>query len=121
MTVKLNGTYNIDVFDPIVGTGAISHAQGVSSIDVQLTTDPLIVEITPTGGTAASASSPSLSASERCDEAADEPSGNVSSRMVIGSGPAGEKGAAQAAYFQKSVALVEREAMRRCDARERAM
>ncbi len=30
--------------------------------------------------------------------------------VVIGSGPAGEKGAAQAAYFGKSVALVEREA-----------
>src|ERR1051325_3719088 len=29
--------------------------------------------------------------------------------IVIGSGPAGEKGAAQAAYFGKSVALVERE------------
>ena len=55
VTVKLNGTYNIDVFDPVVGTGAISHAQGVSSIDVQLTTDPLIVEVTPTGAAAASA------------------------------------------------------------------
>src|SRR5204862_93028 len=30
--------------------------------------------------------------------------------IVIGSGPAGEKGAAQAAYFGKQVALVEREA-----------
>jgi NAD(P) transhydrogenase len=29
--------------------------------------------------------------------------------IVIGSGPAGEKGAAQAAYFSKSVALIERE------------
>ena len=29
--------------------------------------------------------------------------------VVIGSGPAGEKGAAQAAYFGKKVALVERE------------
>src|SRR3954471_20787945 len=29
--------------------------------------------------------------------------------IVIGSGPAGEKGAAQVAYFGKSVALVERE------------
>src|SRR5947209_9784086 len=29
--------------------------------------------------------------------------------IVIGSGPAGEKGAAQAAYFGKSVALIERE------------
>src|SRR5256885_1291292 len=29
--------------------------------------------------------------------------------LVIGSGPAGEKGAAQAAYFGKKVALVERE------------
>ena len=28
--------------------------------------------------------------------------------VVIGSGPAGEKGAAQAAYFGKSVALIER-------------
>ncbi|MFN8458154.1 MAG: FAD-dependent oxidoreductase, partial [Anaerolineae bacterium] len=28
--------------------------------------------------------------------------------VVIGSGPAGEKGAAQAAYFGKRVALVER-------------
>src|SRR5215831_5731719 len=28
--------------------------------------------------------------------------------VVIGSGPAGEKGAAQAAYFRKRVALVER-------------
>ena len=55
VTVKLNGTYNVDVFDPVVGTGAIRHAQGVSSIDVQLTTDPLIVEVTPAGGTAASA------------------------------------------------------------------
>jgi NAD(P) transhydrogenase len=31
--------------------------------------------------------------------------------IVIGSGPAGEKGAAQAAYFGKSVALIEREAV----------
>src|SRR5215218_9317524 len=31
--------------------------------------------------------------------------------VVIGSGPAGEKGAAQAAYFGKSVALVEKEAV----------
>src|SRR5689334_15978221 len=31
--------------------------------------------------------------------------------IVIGSGPAGEKGAAQAAYFGKRVALVEREAV----------
>src|SRR5215467_10578603 len=30
--------------------------------------------------------------------------------VVIGSGPAGEKGAAQAAYFGKRVALVERDA-----------
>src|SRR2546423_14752845 len=30
--------------------------------------------------------------------------------VVIGSGPAGEKGAAQAAYFGKRVALVEKEA-----------
>src|SRR5918911_1961733 len=29
--------------------------------------------------------------------------------VVIGSGPAGEKGAAQAAYFGKSVALIERD------------
>src|SRR5687767_2920523 len=29
--------------------------------------------------------------------------------IVIGSGPAGEKGAAQAAYFGKRVALIERE------------
>src|SRR4051812_46679869 len=29
--------------------------------------------------------------------------------IVIGSGPAGEKGAAQAAYFGKSVAVIERE------------
>src|SRR5579862_9572781 len=29
--------------------------------------------------------------------------------VVIGSGPAGEKGAAQAAYFSKKVALIERE------------
>src|SRR5262245_43183172 len=32
--------------------------------------------------------------------------------IVIGSGPAGEKGAAQAAYFGKRVALVEREPVR---------
>ncbi len=31
--------------------------------------------------------------------------------IVIGSGPAGEKGAAQAAYFGKSVALIEKEAV----------
>ena len=31
--------------------------------------------------------------------------------IVIGSGPAGEKGAAQAAYFGKRVALIEREAV----------
>src|SRR5213595_523505 len=31
--------------------------------------------------------------------------------IVIGSGPAGEKGAAQAAYFGKSVALIERESV----------
>src|SRR5438045_6514922 len=31
--------------------------------------------------------------------------------IVIGSGPAGEKGAAQAAYFDKRVALIEREAV----------
>src|SRR5438045_9338871 len=31
--------------------------------------------------------------------------------IVIGSGPAGEKGAAQAAYFGKTVALIEREAV----------
>ena len=36
----------------------------------------------------------------------DEPSYDL---VVIGSGPAGEKGAAQAAYFGKSVALIERE------------
>ena len=54
VTVSLNGTYNVDVFDPVVGIGAISHAQGVSSIDVQLTTDPLIIEVAPIGGTAAS-------------------------------------------------------------------
>ena len=30
--------------------------------------------------------------------------------IVIGSGPAGEKGACQAAYFGKSVALIEKEA-----------
>src|SRR6478736_8349307 len=31
--------------------------------------------------------------------------------IVIGSGPAGEKGAAQAAYFGKSVALIEKESV----------
>ena len=33
--------------------------------------------------------------------------------VVIGSGPAGEKGAAQAAYFGKKVALVDRRPARR--------
>src|SRR6266700_3921949 len=33
---------------------------------------------------------------------------NIFDLIVIGSGPAGEKGAAQAAYFGKRVALVER-------------
>jgi NAD(P) transhydrogenase len=36
-------------------------------------------------------------------------SGDHFDLVVIGAGPAGEKGAAQAAYFQKSVAIVERE------------
>jgi NAD(P) transhydrogenase len=31
--------------------------------------------------------------------------------IVIGSGPAGEKGACQAAFFGKSVAIIEREVM----------
>jgi hypothetical protein len=55
VTVSLNGTYNVDVFDPVVGTGAISHQDGVSSINVQLTTDPLIIEVTPIGIAATSA------------------------------------------------------------------
>ena len=38
----------------------------------------------------------------------DEPAYDL---VVIGSGPAGEKGAAQAAYFGKSVALIERESV----------
>jgi hypothetical protein len=50
VTVALQGTYDVDVFDPVLGTSAITHAQGVSSINVQLSTDPLIVEVTPTGG-----------------------------------------------------------------------
>ncbi len=37
-------------------------------------------------------------------------SGTSYDLIVIGSGPAGEKGAAQAAYFKKRVALIEREA-----------
>ena len=36
---------------------------------------------------------------------------NTYDLIVIGSGPAGEKGAAQAAYFGKRVALIERQAM----------
>lgn len=41
--------------------------------------------------------------------AGDSPSPKSYDLVVIGSGPAGEKGAAQAAYFGKRVALVERE------------
>ena len=92
VTVKLNGTYNVDVFDPVVGTGAISHAQGVSSINVQLTTDPLIVEVTPTGGAAASApviATPIPAASTGPAAPSDAPSGGATAAaaaVTLGSG-----------------------------------
>ncbi len=58
VTVKLGGTYNVDVFDPIKGTGAIAHYQGVTSVDMQLATDPLVVEVSPVGTVPQAAAAP---------------------------------------------------------------
>ena len=46
-TVALGGTYNVKVFDPVAGTTAIASYQNVSSVNVALGTDPLIVEVSP--------------------------------------------------------------------------
>ena len=58
VTVKFGGTYNVDVFDPIKGTGAIAHYQGVTSVDMQLATDPLVVEVSPVGTVPQAAAAP---------------------------------------------------------------
>ncbi len=50
-TVALGGTYNVKVFDPVAGTTAIATYQNVSSVNVALGTDPLIIEVSPVGGT----------------------------------------------------------------------
>ena len=48
VTVSLPGAYNIAVYDPVVGTAPIQSASNATAITVALTTDPLIVEVTPT-------------------------------------------------------------------------
>ena len=42
-----SGSYNVSVFDPVLGTTAISSYSNVSSVQVSLTTDPLIIQVTP--------------------------------------------------------------------------
>ena len=50
ITVVLGGYYNVSVFDPVTGTAAISTAQDVTSVQLSLGTDPLIVSVTAVPG-----------------------------------------------------------------------
>ena len=51
VTVALGGAYNVSIFDPVIGTAAIGSYTNVTSVQVALATDPIIVEVTPTGAT----------------------------------------------------------------------
>ena len=51
VTVALGGTYNVSIFDPVIGTAAIGKYTNVTSVQVALTTDPIVVEVTPTSAT----------------------------------------------------------------------
>ena len=47
------GNYDVKVFDPIAGTAAIQTATGVTGLTLTAGDDPLIIQLTPSGGTAA--------------------------------------------------------------------
>ena len=54
VTVSLGGVYDVAVYDPLLGSTPVSTEIGVTSVQVSLGTDPLIVEITPFLDTGAS-------------------------------------------------------------------
>ena len=56
VTVGLGATYDIAIYDPVIGTSAIGSYTNATSVQVNLTTDPLIVEVTPTAATRPAAS-----------------------------------------------------------------
>ena len=51
VTVALGGAYDVSIFDPVIGTAAIGKYTNVTSVQVALATDPIIVEVTPTSAT----------------------------------------------------------------------
>ena len=54
VTIGFNGTVNVKVFDPLVGTAAIASLSAVSQLQLSISDHPLVVEVT--GGTAPAAS-----------------------------------------------------------------
>ena len=49
VTIALGGLFDVDVFDPVIGTAAVAHYDGVSSVSLALATDPIIVEVQQVG------------------------------------------------------------------------
>jgi hypothetical protein len=59
VTVSLGAVYaTVSVYDPLVGTTAVSTLHNVSSVQLGITDHPLIVEVGPTLGSVASVSTP---------------------------------------------------------------
>ena len=59
VTLDFQGSfYNVSVYDPLVGTAAIKTFTDVSSVQVSLGNDPLVVELTPVGTATLSAPQP---------------------------------------------------------------
>ena len=56
VTVALGAAYDVNIYDPVLGTAAITSYANTTSVQVSLATDPLIVEVTPTAGTRPAAS-----------------------------------------------------------------
>ncbi len=50
-TVSLDGTYDVSVYDLLQGTSPIATYTDVSSVNLQVSSDPLVVQLTPTGST----------------------------------------------------------------------
>ena len=48
VTIALGGVFDVNVFDPVTGIAAVASYTGVSSVQLSLGTDPLVVEVTQT-------------------------------------------------------------------------
>lgn len=97
VTVNLpSAASSIEVYDPITGTSAVQSASNTGSISVSLGSDPLLIEVVPSGSsgsTAASSSSSTSSASTASSAASGSTSAATSSASTSSGGTTSSGGA----------------------------